>query len=155
MYKRQGLAGAFVFTVFRFSGNMFTAFTSGMLGVQGQGSMAAATVGTSEGYASALEAQASAGGTMARRSTSAGFGDFGERSSFGLDRAFASAGSVLGEHGGGATGTAAFGLGRADAARELGGLSPALAGRNLSDPATASAIRTKACLLYTSPSPRD
>ena len=139
-----GLAGAFVFTVFRFSGNMFTAFTSGMLGVQGQGSMAAATVGTSEGYASTLEAQASAGGTMARRSTSSGFGDFGERSSFGLDRAFASAGSVLGEHGGGATGTAAFGLGRADAARELGGLSPALVGRDLNDPATASAIRANA-----------
>src|SRR3546814_19948732 len=31
-----GLAGAFVFTVFRFSGNVFTSFTSGALGVQGQ-----------------------------------------------------------------------------------------------------------------------
>jgi conjugal transfer mating pair stabilization protein TraG len=85
-----GLAGAFVFTVFRFSGNVFTAFTSGSLGVQGQGSMAAATVGTSEGYANALEAQGSATGTMARRSAASSFGDFGERSSFGLDRAFAS-----------------------------------------------------------------
>src|SRR3546814_1580895 len=31
-----GLAGAFVFTVFRFSGNVFTSFTSGSLGVHGQ-----------------------------------------------------------------------------------------------------------------------
>ncbi|NOW48391.1 conjugal transfer mating pair stabilization protein TraG [Novosphingobium sp. SG751A] len=139
-----GLAGAFVFTVFRFSGNVFTAFTSGSLGVQGQGSAAAATVGTSEGYANALEAQGSATGTMARRSAASSFGDFGERSSFGLDRAFASSGSVLGEHGGGASGTAASGLGRADAARELGGLTPALAGRDLSDPATARAIRANA-----------
>jgi conjugal transfer mating pair stabilization protein TraG len=83
--------------------------------------MAAATVGTSEGYANALEAQGSATGTMARRSAASSFGDFGERSSFGLDRAFASSGSVLGEHGGGAPGTAASGLGRADAAR-VGGL---------------------------------
>ncbi|NKJ02376.1 conjugal transfer protein TraG N-terminal domain-containing protein [Novosphingobium sp. SG707] len=139
-----GLAGAFVFTVFRFSGNVFTAFTSGSLEVQSQGSMAAATAGTSEGYANALEAQGSATGTMARRSGASSFGDFGERSSFGLDRAFASSGSVLGEHGGGAPGTAASGLGRADAARELGGLAPALAGRDLSDPATAHAIRANA-----------
>jgi conjugal transfer mating pair stabilization protein TraG len=139
-----GLAGAFVFTVFRFSGNVFTAFTSGTLGVQGQGSMAAATVSTGEGYASALEAQASASGTLARRSGASSFGDFGERSTFGLDRAFGSAGSVLGEQGGGAHGTAAFGLGRTDAARELGGLSPALLGRDLSDPATARAVRANA-----------
>jgi conjugal transfer mating pair stabilization protein TraG len=50
----------------------------------------------------------------------------------------------MGEHGGGAAGTAAFGLGRTDAARELGGLSPALVGRDLSDPATARAIRSNA-----------
>ncbi|MDR6709275.1 conjugal transfer mating pair stabilization protein TraG [Novosphingobium sp. 1748] len=139
-----GLAGAFVFTVFRFSGNVFTSFTSGSLGVQSQGSMAAATVGTSEGYASALEAQGSASGTMTRRSSASSFGDFGERSSFGQDRAFASSGSVLGEYGGGAPGMAASGLGRADAARELGGLSPALVGRDLNDPATARAIRANA-----------
>ncbi|WP_313737121.1 conjugal transfer protein TraG N-terminal domain-containing protein, partial [Sphingobium yanoikuyae] len=54
-----GLAGAFVFTVFRFSGNVFSSFTSGSLGVTAQASTAAATVSTSEGYASALEAQAS------------------------------------------------------------------------------------------------
>ena len=139
-----GLAGAFVFTVFRFSGNVFTAFTSGSLGVQGQGSSAAATVSTGEGYASALEAQASAGGTLARRASANSFGDFGERSTFGLDRVFASSGAVLGEYGGGATGTAAFGLGRADAARDLGGLAPALAGRDLSNPATVSAVRANA-----------
>src|SRR3546814_5804903 len=55
-----GLAGAFVFTVFRFSGNVFTSFTSGSLGIASQGTAAAAPMGTAEGQASALEAQASA-----------------------------------------------------------------------------------------------
>ncbi|MBO9379513.1 conjugal transfer protein TraG [Sphingomonas histidinilytica] len=139
-----GLAGAFVFTVFRFSGNVFTAFTSGALQTQGQGSAAAAPLSTREGYASALEAQASAAGTMARRSAASSFGDYGERSSFGTNRAFGAAGSVLGEHGGGPLGNAAFALGGIDASRELGGLSPALAGRNLGDPATARAVRANA-----------
>ncbi|MBL0915344.1 MAG: conjugal transfer protein TraG N-terminal domain-containing protein, partial [Sphingopyxis sp.] len=62
-----GLAGAFVFTIFRFSGNVFTAFTSGALGVQAQGTAAAAPLSTREGYARALESQAPAMGTMARR----------------------------------------------------------------------------------------
>src|SRR3546814_8717320 len=53
-----GLAGAFVFTVFRFSGNVFTSFTSGALGVQGQGTAAATPIMTHEGRAQALEAQA-------------------------------------------------------------------------------------------------
>ncbi|KAK0329300.1 hypothetical protein LTR94_037385, partial [Friedmanniomyces endolithicus] len=74
-----GLAGAFVFTVFRFSGNVFSSFTGGSLGVTAQASTAAATVSTSEGYASALEAQASAAGTGTRRSASSSFGDFGAR----------------------------------------------------------------------------
>ncbi|MCG2841300.1 conjugal transfer protein TraG N-terminal domain-containing protein [Sandaracinobacter sp. RS1-74] len=139
-----GLAGAFVFTVFRFSGNVFTAFTSGALGVQGQGTAAAAPLATREGYASALEAQASAGGTMARAGAASNFGDFGERSTFGANRAFGAASRVIGEHGGGAAGTAAFGLGGLDAARELGGLSPALAGRSLSDPATVRAVQDNA-----------
>jgi len=139
-----GLAGAFVFTVFRFSGNVFTAFTSGALGVQGQGTAAAAPLGTREGYAGALESQASAAGTMARARASSGFGDFGERTTFGADRAFGSAGRVLGEQGGGAPGTAAMGLGGLDAARELGGLSPAMTGRSLTDPATVRAVRENA-----------
>src|SRR3546814_13368031 len=46
-----GLAGAFVFTVFRFSGNVFTSFTSGALGVQGQGTAAAPPIMTHEGRA--------------------------------------------------------------------------------------------------------
>src|SRR3546814_18833530 len=62
-----GLAGAFVFTVFRFSGNVFTSFTSGSLGVHGQASAAAAPPATGEGYAPALEAQTSPTGTMERR----------------------------------------------------------------------------------------
>jgi conjugal transfer mating pair stabilization protein TraG len=139
-----GLAGAFVFTVFRFSGNVFTSFTSGALGVQGQGTAAAAPLTTSEGYAGALEAQASAAGTMARRSAASSFGDFGERSSFGANRAFGAASGVLAEHGGGPNGTAAFGIGGLDAARELGGLSPALTGRSLTDPATVRAVRDNA-----------
>lgn len=139
-----GLAGAFVFTVFRFSGNVFTAFTSGALQTQGQGTAAAAPLSTREGYASALEAQASASGSMARRSATSSFGDYGERSSFGANRAFGAAGTVLGEHGGGPSGNAAFGLGGIDASRELGGLAPALQGRDLSDPATARAVRANA-----------
>ena len=139
-----GLAGAFVFTVFRFSGNVFTSFTSGALGVQGQGTAAAAPLATSEGYAGALEAQATAAGTMARRGAASNFGDFGERSTFGANRAFGSASRVLAEHGGGANGTAAFGMGKLDAARELGSLSPALTGRSLTDPATMRAVRDNA-----------
>ena len=139
-----GLAGAFVFTVFRFSGNVFTAFTSGALGVQGQGTAAAAPLGTREGYAGALEAQASASGTMARARSSSTFGDFGERSTFGADRAFGAASRYIGEQGGGVPGTAAAGVGGLDAARELGGLSPALTGRSLSDPATIRAVRANA-----------
>jgi|GEM_PF-6719784 hypothetical protein len=71
-----GLAGAFVFTVFRFSGNVFSTFTSGSLGIAGQGAAAAAPMATAEGQASALEAQASALGTDSRRSAASSFGDF-------------------------------------------------------------------------------
>lgn len=139
-----GLAGAFVFTVFRFSGNVFSAITGESMTLTNQGSVAGTSTLTSEGYASALESQASAMGTMGRRSAASGFGDFGARSTFGTDRAFGAAGSINGQFGGGAAGTAAFSLGRTDAARELGGLAPALAGRDLSDPATADAVRANA-----------
>jgi len=139
-----GLAGAFVFTVFRFSGNVFTAFTSGALQAQGQGTAAASPLMTREGYASALETQASAAGTMARRGATSGFGDFGERSSFAANRSFAASGGVIGEHGAGLPGGAAFAMGGIDVGRELGGLSPALTGRSLSDPATARAVRANA-----------
>src|SRR3546814_10936704 len=61
-----GLAGAFVFTVFRFSGNVFTSFTSGALGVQGQGTAAATPIMTPEGRATAPQAPAPAAGTPAR-----------------------------------------------------------------------------------------
>jgi conjugal transfer mating pair stabilization protein TraG len=139
-----GLAGAFVFTVFRFSGNVFSAITGESMTLTSQGSAAGTNTLTSEGYASALESQASAMGTMGRRSAASGFGDFGARSTFGTDRAFGAAGSITGQYGGGASGTAAFGLGRTDAAREMGGLATALAGRDLSDPATADAVRANA-----------
>ncbi len=139
-----GLAGAFVFTVFRFSGNVFSSFTGGAMQAQGQGSAAAAPLMTREGFASALESQASASGTMARRGAASSFGDFGERSTFGTNRAFGSAGSVIGEHGDGLSGNSAMALGGIDAARELGGLSPALVGRDLSDPAITQAVRASA-----------
>ena len=139
-----GLAGAFVFTVFRFSGNVFTAFTSGSLGLQGQASVAAAPLATSEGYASALEAQASASGTMARRGASTNFGDFGERSTFGANRSFGAAGAFLAERGPTVSGTPAFGMGGIDAARELGGLAPTLVHGDLSNPATQRAVRANA-----------
>ncbi|MEN2790187.1 conjugal transfer protein TraG N-terminal domain-containing protein [Sphingomonas oligophenolica] len=139
-----GLAGAFVFTVFRFSGNVFTAFTSGALGVQGQGTAAASPMGTAEGRASALEAQASALGTSARRGASASFGDFGERSTFGANRSFGAASTMLGERNSGVPGVPAFGMGGIDAARELGGLAPALVNGDLSNPATQRAVRANA-----------
>lgn len=138
-----GLAGAFVFTVFRFSGNVFSSFTGGSLGVTAQASSAAATVSTSEGYASALEAQASAAGTGTRRAAAVSFGDFGERSSFGATRSFGAAGAVEGAHGG-VPGQAALGLGGIDAGRELGGLAPALAGRDLADPSVKDAVQAAA-----------
>ncbi|UXC92999.1 MULTISPECIES: conjugal transfer protein TraG N-terminal domain-containing protein [Sphingobium] len=139
-----GLAGAFVFTVFRFSGNVFSSFTGGALQAQGQGTAAATPLMTREGYASALETQASASGTMARRGMASNFGDFGERTTFSSNRSFGAAGTVLGEHGGGLAGSSAFALGGIDAARQLGGISPALAGRDLSNPATAQAVRANA-----------
>lgn len=139
-----GLAGAFVFTVFRFSGNVFTAFTSGSLGVHGQASAAAAPLATGEGYASALEAQASARGTMARRAASSTFGDFGERSTFGANRSFGAAGGFLAERGSSVPGIPAFGMGGIDAARELGGLAPALVNGDLSNPAVQQAVRANA-----------
>ncbi|MFK4873836.1 conjugal transfer protein TraG N-terminal domain-containing protein [Novosphingobium sp. ZW T3_23] len=138
-----GLAGAFIFTVFRFSGNVFSAFTSGSLGIAGQGTAAAAPMATAEGQASALEAQASALGTGARRSAASSFGDFGERASFQTNRAFGEAGHVLGESPG-ARGSTAFALGGIDGARQLGSLAPALSGKDLSDPATARAVEANA-----------
>jgi conjugal transfer mating pair stabilization protein TraG len=138
-----GLAGAFVFTVFRFSGNMFTAFTSGSLGITGQGSAAAAAMGTAEGHASALEAQASAMGTRARAGAASSFGDFGERSGFGANRAFGEAGHILGERPR-AGSTTAFALGGLEGARQVGGLAPALNGRDFADPAVARAVQANA-----------
>lgn len=139
-----GLAGALVFTVFRFSGNVFTSFTSGSLDIQGQASAAAAPLATSEGYTSALEAQASATGTTARRGASSSFGDFGERSAFGANRSFGAAGVILGEGNSGMPGVPAFGMGGIDAARELGGLAPALVNGDLTSPAVQTAVRANA-----------
>ncbi len=141
--RRRALAGAFVFTVFRFSGNVFTSFTSGALGVAGQGTAAAAPMATTEGYASALESQASAAGTRARAGAASSFGDFGERSTFGYNRSFGEAGRILGERPGTAGGTA-FALGGIEGARQLGSLSPALGGRDLADPQVARAVQANA-----------
>ncbi|MDB5709609.1 MAG: conjugal transfer protein TraG, partial [Sphingomonas bacterium] len=138
-----GMAGAFVFTVFRFSGNVFTSLTSGSLAVQGQAAAAAAPLSTSEGYASALEAQASALGTRSRAGASSQFGDFGERSSFSANRSFGESGAILGERPGASGGTA-FALGGIDAARQMGGLAPALGNRDLSDPQVARDVQANA-----------
>ncbi|EJL33111.1 conjugal transfer protein TraG N-terminal domain-containing protein [Novosphingobium sp. AP12] len=138
-----GLAGAFVFTVFRFSGNMFTAFTSGSLGIAGQGSAAAAPMATMEGQASALEAQASAMGTRSRAAAASSFGDFGERSSFAANRTYGEAGHILGERPG-TQGNTAFALGGLEGSRQLGSLAPALNGRDLADPQVARAVQANA-----------
>jgi len=139
-----GLAGAFVFTVFRFSGNVFSAVTGGALADLRGASAAAAPLATSEGRASALEAQASAFGTSARRNAVSTFGDFGERSSFAANRGFGEAGGIVGGQVPAAPGIPAFGMGGIDASRELGGLAPALKGGDLSDPATQRAIQANA-----------
>ncbi|PXA84712.1 conjugal transfer protein TraG [Nostoc sp. 3335mG] len=139
-----GLAGAFVFTVFRFSGNVFSAVTGGALADLRGASGAAAPLATSEGRASALEAQASAFGTSARKSAVSTFGDFGERSSFTANRGFGEAGGIIGGQVPAAPGIPAFGMGGIDAARELGGLAPALRGGDLSDPATKRAVQANA-----------
>lgn len=138
-----GLAGAFVFTVFRFSGNVFTSFTSGALGVASQGTSAAAPMATAEGRASALEAQASALGTRARTAATSSFGDFGERSTFGANRSFGEADRILGERPG-TTGGTALALGGIEGSRQLGSLSPALNGRDLADPQVARAVQANA-----------
>jgi len=137
------LAGAFVFTVFRFSGNVFSAFTGGAQGIAGQASGAAAPLATGEGRAAALEAQASATGTQARAASVSTFGDFGDRTTFGADRAFGEAGSFLAERPS-AKGSTAFALGGIEGARQLGALAPALGGRDLADPAVARAVQASA-----------
>ncbi|WP_232495515.1 conjugal transfer protein TraG N-terminal domain-containing protein [Novosphingobium kaempferiae] len=138
-----GLAGAFVFTVFRFSGNVFGAFTSGALGVSGQGTAAAAPMVTAEGQASALEAQASAMGTRSRAAAASSFGDFGERSNFQGNRSFGEAGHILADRPGTGAHTA-FALGSIEGARQVGSLSPALGNRDLSDPEVARSVQANA-----------
>jgi conjugal transfer mating pair stabilization protein TraG len=139
-----GLAGAFVFTVFRFSGNVFGAVTGGALSDLRQASGAGSPLATSEGRATALEAQASATGTSARRSAVSTFGDFGERSNFAANRGFGEAGGIVGGQAPAAPGVPAFGMGGIDAARELGGLAPALVGGDLSDPETQRRVQANA-----------
>jgi len=109
----------------------------------GQASGAAAPLATSEGRAAALEAQASAAGTQARAASVSTFGDFGDRTTFGADRAFGEAGSFLAERPG-AKGSTAFALGGIEGARQLGALAPALRGRDLADPAVARAVQASA-----------
>ena len=138
-----GIAGAFVFTIFRFSGNVFSSFTHGAQGIAGGAAAAAAPMATAEGQASALEAQASALGTRARASAALSFGDFGERSTFGANRSFGEAGRILGERPGTPGGTA-MALGGIEGSRALGSLAPALAGRDLADPDVARAVQANA-----------
>ncbi len=138
-----GIAGAFVFTIFRFSGNVFSSFTHGAQGIAGGAAAAAAPMATPEGQASALEAQASALGTRARASAASSFGDFGERTTFSANRSFGEAGRILGERPGTPGGTA-MALGGIEGSRALGGLAPALAGRDLADPDVARAVQASA-----------
>lgn len=138
-----GLAGAFVFTVFRFSGNVFSALTGASTGIHAQASGAAAPLATSEGYAGALEAQGSALGTAQRKAASSRFGDFGERTSFAASRSFGEAGTIIGE-GGAMPGQTALSLGSLDGERTLGGLAPALAKGSLGSPEATKAARANA-----------
>jgi conjugal transfer mating pair stabilization protein TraG len=139
-----GLSAAFVFTVFRFSGGVFSAITGGSRADLGVAASASAGMATTEGRAAALEAQGSALGTAARRGAASSFGDFGERSSFASNRAFGAAGAIDSRSASGVPGIPAFGMGATDAGRELGGLAPALGGRDLSDPQVAQAVQRNA-----------
>src|SRR3546814_13373775 len=62
----------------------------------------------------------------------------------GANRAFGAAGGYLADRTPGIAGTTGFALGATDAARDLGGLAPALVGRDLTHPATAAAVRANA-----------
>ncbi|ANI79209.1 conjugal transfer protein TraG N-terminal domain-containing protein [Sphingobium sp. EP60837] len=139
-----GLAAAFVFTVFRFSGNMFSSLTGASQGIHTQAAGAAAPMATSEGYASALEAQGAAMGTAHRKAATSSFGDFGERSSFAASRSFGEAGTIIGEGSPTTPGQSALSLGGLDAQRHLGGLAPALAKGDLTSPEAAKAARANA-----------
>lgn len=139
-----GLAGAFVFTVFRFSGNMFSSLTGASQGIHTQAAGASAPMATSEGYASALEAQGSALGTAHRKAAASSFGDFGERTSFAASRSFGEAGTIIGEGSPTTPGQSALSLGGLEAQRQLGGLAPALAKGDLTSPEAAKAVRANA-----------
>jgi conjugal transfer mating pair stabilization protein TraG len=99
---------------------------------------------TSEGYASALEAQGAAMGTAHRRAATTSFGDFGERTSFAASRSFGEAVTIIGEGSPTTPGQSALSLGGLDAQRHLGSLSPALAKGDLTTPEAAKAVRANA-----------
>ncbi|EZP70634.1 DNA transfer and F pilus assembly protein TraG [Sphingomonas paucimobilis] len=139
-----GLAGAFVFTVFRFSGNMFSSLTGASQGIHTQAAGASAPMATSEGYASALEAQGAAMGTAHRKAATSSFGDFGERTSFAASRSFGEAGTIIGEGSPTTPGQSALSLGGLEAQRQLGGFAPALAKGDLTSPEAAKAVRANA-----------
>lgn len=139
-----GLAGAFVFTVFRFSGNMFSSLTGASQGIHTQAASASAPMATSEGYASALEAQGSAMGTAHRKAATSNFGDFGERTSFAASRSFGEAGTIIGEGSPSTPGQSALSVGGLEAQRQLGGFAPALAKGDLNSPEAAKAVRASA-----------
>lgn len=139
-----GLSAAFVFTVFRFSGGVFSAITGGSRADLGAAASASAGMATTEGRAAALEAQGSAFGTAARRGAASSFGDFGDRSSFASNRSFGEASAIDSRSASLVPGIPAFGMGAADAGRELGGLAPALGNRDLSDPQVAQAVQRNA-----------
>src|SRR3546814_17842737 len=100
-------------------------------------------MGTAEGQASALEAQASAMGTRSRAAAASSFGDFGERSTFNANRTYGEAGHILGERSGTPGGTA-FALVGHEGLRQLGTFPPALGGRYLADPTVARPVQAKA-----------
>src|SRR3546814_1808869 len=66
------------------------------------------------------------------------------RSTFGANRSVGAAGGLLSERASGVPGVPAFGMGGIDAARELGGLTPALVNGDLSNPAVQRAVRANA-----------
>src|SRR3546814_10083794 len=81
---------------------------------------------------------------MAGRNGAANCGDFGGRWTFGANRSCGAAGGLLSERASGVPGFPAFGMGGIDAARELGGLTPALVNGDLSNPAVQRAVRANA-----------
>jgi conjugal transfer mating pair stabilization protein TraG len=136
-----GLAGAFTFTVFRFSGNVFSSFTGEALQAQGMGTAAASPLLTREGLLRRWRRRPPPRAPW-RAAGRGQFGDFGER----LCRQSLLWRRRRDNRRAWQRTCRAIRLchGRARCGARVGRLCASSAGRDLSDPATARAVRANA-----------